>query len=245
MRREAVAIAICLLTATAAPAAALLAIDALSAPTAVYHLPWAAGPDSAERVLQGNHVIDAFGVCQSGCGTHSDRSQWYAWDFDLPEGTPVLAARAGAVSLVDDNWPADHCGSLRVGSDSGVGGAPSNIGNEANFVEIDQGDGTSALYLHLSRVDPAVLADARTGQPVRAGDRLGWSGRTGNTGCHPHLHFQVEYTVPADWFTYSLPVVFADADVLRHDPSGIPQEGATYISDNQPTSAAIGRPQAP
>lgn len=234
MRRLAAAVCGALLAAfgTVVP---LMGFDAFGAHLPRYRLPWAAGPDNAELVLQGNHRVDSFGACRSGCGSHADVSEWYAWDFDLPAGTPVLAARGGRVALVDDDWPAGHCGALPAVRSAPVGtGTVSNIGNEANFVQIDHGDGTSALYLHLSRVDPAILAKALTRGHVSAGERLGWSGRTGNTGCHAHLHFQVEYTVAADWFTYSVPVRFVDRDVVRRHPDGIPVEGETYASDNRP-----------
>ena len=228
-----------LLLMVAAPVATLATIGALTAPSAAYELPWPAGPDHREQVLQGNHVVDAFGVCRSGCTTHADESMLYAWDFDLPEGTPVLAARGGRVALVDAGWPADHCGI--VPGTASVVGAPVgtlNLANEANFVQIDHGDGTSALYLHLSEVDPTILAKARAGGTVTRGELLGRSGRTGFTGCHPHLHFQVEYSVPADWYTYSLPIAFVDPDVLAQNPDGIPAEGGSYISGNVPAAGS-------
>ena len=122
--------------------------------------------------------------------------------------------------------PRKLAGTLPDSSASADAGPVPNIGNEANFVEIDQGDGTSALYLHLSQIDPAVLEDARHGGQVRTGDRLGWSGRTGNTGCHPHLHFQVQ----ADSTNggQSVPIAFGDCEV----PAG----GATVTSDNANSS---------
>ena len=64
------------------------------------------------------------------------------------------------------------------------------------------------------------------------GEVLGRSGRTGATGCHPHLHFQVEYTIPSDWYTYSLPASFVDPDVLAQDPDGVPAQGSSYVSGN-------------
>jgi len=99
-------------------------------------------------------------------------------------------------------------------------------------VEIDHGDGTSALYLHLSTVSPDIERKAKTGERVERGEVLGLSGRTGYTQCEPHLHFQVESSVKADWFTTSLPVSFADQDVLSRAPKGVPVEGESYVSDN-------------
>ena len=81
----------------------------------------------------------------------------FAWDFALPEGTAVLAARGGTVALANGSWRPDHCGAVSAADQSGRI-TSALIGNEANFVEIDHGDGTSALYLHLSQVAPAIEA---------------------------------------------------------------------------------------
>jgi murein DD-endopeptidase MepM/ murein hydrolase activator NlpD len=212
-------------------AGALVSCAAADAAAPGYLLPWAGG--QSFRVLQGPFVADAVGGCTSGCGSHEDEDGHYAWDFDLPEGTAVLAARAGTVRLVVDSWSADHCGGT-----SPIQSAPAgylvneNMGNQANLVLIEHGDGTSALYLHLSAVDPAIQDKVRTGAAVAVGERLGWSGRTGMTGCVPHLHFQVEESVRADWYTESRPIAFSDPDVLAQDPDGVPAEGGTYTSGN-------------
>ncbi|MET0865087.1 MAG: M23 family metallopeptidase [Nakamurella sp.] len=200
-----------------------------AAPT-TYLLPWAAG--SSHLVLQGNYTADALGHCLTGCGTHDDDSMRYAWDFDLPEGTEVVAARAGTVALANGSWPAGHCGGVAPGQAGNV--ISELVGNEANFVEIDHGDGTSALYLHLSSVSEEIERKAKTGQAVVQGELLGLSGKTGYTQCSPHLHFQVQPSVKADWFTDSLSISFADPDVTTRNPTGHPVEGDSYISANEP-----------
>jgi hypothetical protein len=63
---------------------------------------------------------------------------------------------------------------------------------------------------------------------------LGLSGKTGFTQCVPHLHFQVETSVRADWFTTSLPVSFSDHDVVVRTVDGVPVEGESYHSENIP-----------
>jgi len=103
-------------------------------------------------------------------GEFSHRGR-YAYDFQLPEGTPVLAARAGIVELVRD-------GSERGGEDR-------RLLDESNSVVVFHDDGTFATYAHL-RPDVAV----RVGQAVRVGDLLGHSGSTGFAQ-GPHLHFEV------------------------------------------------------
>lgn len=225
----------------AALAAVLLACGLASCGSAdpessSYLLPWPGG--TAFQVLQGPMLVDPLGACSSGCGSHRDEDGQHAWDFDLPEGTPVLAARAGTVGLVAGSWSADHCGGLSPVADQPPGYLVSEtIGNQANLVRIDHGDGTSALYLHLSSVDPAIEAKAKAGGSVARGEVLGRSGRTGLTCCVPHLHFQVEKTVRADWYTESLPISFTDADVLAQNPDGVPAEGGTYLSSNSPGSS--------
>lgn len=196
-----------------------------------YLLPWAGG--QTHRVLQGPLVVDALGGCASGCGSHRDADGQHAWDFDLPEGTPVLAARGGTVGLAVGSWRPTHCGGLSPVENQPPGYVVNqNLGNQANLVRIDHGDGTSALYLHLSEVAPEIQAKAKSGEAVAQGEVLGLSGRTGLTGCVPHLHFQVEKTVRADWYTESLPITFTDPDVLAQDGDGVPAEGGSYVSGN-------------
>ena len=230
--------------ATAAVAVALLGAavacgqaGAVGAGSSAYLLPWKAGQQ--ESVLQGNSRLDEWQDCTSGCSTHNDDAMRYALDFDLPEGTQVLAARAGAVALANGSWPADHCGGLTASAAGNAGESIVSqvIGNEANFVEIDHGDGTSTLYLHLSTVSPAIERKAKSGEQVEQGEVLGLSGKTGYTQCQPHLHFQVESSVKADWFTTSLPVSFGDRDVLSRAPDGVPVEGESYVSDNVPVGS--------
>lgn len=210
--------------------------------SSAYLLPWQAGQQ--EMVLQGISRFDEWQDCTSGCSTHNDDAMRFALDFALPEGTSVLAARAGTVALVNGSWPADHCGGLSASAatNAGVGIVGQLIGNEANFVEIDHGDGTSALYLHLSTVSPDIERKATTGQRVEQGEVLGLSGKTGYTQCVPHLHFQVEASVKADWFTDSVPVSFVDHDVVSRTADGVPIEGESYLSDNAPIGSIGASP---
>ncbi len=177
------------------------------------------------------------GTCTSGCTTHRDEGMHDAWDFDLPEGTPVLAARGGTVGLAQGSWSPSHCGGLTAIDNPPPGYLVNALmGNQANLVRIDHGDETSALYLHLRDVSPAILAKAKGGGAVGQGEVLGHSGKTGLTQCRPHLHFQVESTVPSDWFTASMPIAFADRDVVGRTPNGMPAEGQVYGSDNVPAT---------
>jgi len=198
-----------------------------------YRLPWPGG--ESFQVMQGPLVVDGMGACTSGCGSHRDPDGQHAWDFELPEGTPVLAARGGTVGLVVGSWSADHCGGLSPVADQPPGYLVNQLmGNQANLVRIDHGDGSSALYLHLSSVEPGIEVKAKSGEPVAQGEVIGRSGKTGLTGCVPHLHFQVEQTVRADWYTTSIPISFGDPTVLARNADGVPAEGAAYVSGNAP-----------
>ena len=106
--------------------------------------------------------------------SHADPSNFYAVDFALPEGTPVLAARDGVVMQVHSDF--EQGGQDRE-HDSGA----------ANYVRILHDDGSMALYGHLQAGGVAV----RVGEQVRQGQRIGHSGNTGFSTA-PHLHFVVQ-----------------------------------------------------
>lgn len=83
-------------------------------------------------------------------------------DFRAPMGTPVRAANSGTVVLARPLY------------------------YEGNCVIIDHGLGLYTLSMHFSRIE------AREGEHVSTGDRLGLSGATGRvTG--PHLHWAVRW----------------------------------------------------
>ena len=232
-RRRAMAVTLAVVVTLAVGLAVGVSQTGAADPSATYLLPWASGAENKQTVLQGVYVSDGHGGCSQGCATHGNQGMHFAWDFDMIEGTAVLAARAGTVALVQGSWSPDHCGALPGAAEVPMGMVSDPlIGNQANFVLVDHGDVTSALYLHLSSVDPSIEAKARSGGPVAQGEILGRSGKTGLTGCEPHLHFQVQPTVRADWFTDSLPVHFVDRDVVARTPDGVPAEGESYVSDN-------------
>ncbi len=105
-------------------------------------------------------VSQAFG----GRFSHGDAQNLHAVDFPLPEGTPVLAARAGTVMQVIADSPKQGC-----------------------LVRVLHGDGSIGLYAHLQSGGLQV----RPGQRVQAGQVLARSGNTGRSS-GPHLHFAVQ-----------------------------------------------------
>jgi murein DD-endopeptidase MepM/ murein hydrolase activator NlpD len=96
-------------------------------------------------------------------------------DIVAASGTPVLSAATGRVTWA--SWLA---------------------GGWGNLVVVAHADGVRTMYAHLS------LIDVRVGQSVRAGNRLGAVGATGDaTG--PHLHFEVRLRGAAVDPTSALP----------------------------------------
>jgi murein DD-endopeptidase MepM/ murein hydrolase activator NlpD len=118
-----------------------------------YKLPWQGGV--RRFVPQGNRSF----VSHRG-------SHLYAYDFWMPIGTVVLAARGGTVTRVE----VDHDG----------------LGALSNYVKVEHADGTSAMYAHV-RKDGAFV---KHGESVRRGQPLAYSGMVGQT-LYPHLHFVV------------------------------------------------------
>ena len=137
---------------------------------------------------------DSFVVSQgNGGATSHTGTEQYAWDFDLDEGDPILAAAGGTVS--------------HLRKDSTIGGCSSSYGNDANYVVIDHGDGTSALYLHMAPYSSPLSL----GQSVSTGDFIGRVGLTGWV-CGDHLHIQVQQNC-GSWYCQSVAASFTGAGV--------------------------------
>jgi outer membrane protein assembly factor BamB len=202
------------------------------------YLPWTAGQTWA--VSQGNDItLD--GTCVSGCFSHNDAYDRYAWDFyypPAPGGQPILAAAPGTVVAVIN----DVSGSSYI---SGKGCTSMN----ANEVLLQYGDGTYGIYLHLMQ-EPRYPGTGnngwvQVGQHVALGQQIG---RTGETGCATgyHLHYsRMAYeNVNGASELESIPSTFVDV------PGGIPQQGDAYTSGNRgvastPTPVATVTPMAP
>ena len=85
-------------------------------------------------------------------------------DIAVAEGTPILAAADGTVTIANalDSWG----------------------GSYGYYVKLDHGSGLTTLYAHCSSIC------VTTGQQVKAGEVIAYVGQTGRaTG--PHLHFEV------------------------------------------------------
>ena len=110
-------------------------------------------------------------ITQGPGGTFSHQGM-FAYDFQMPMRTPVVAARDGIVALIK--------------TDSSLGGADKSYIDDANFISVYHEDGSIANYFHLSQNGAAV----KEGQRIKKGDIIGYSGNTGFTS-GPHLHFEV------------------------------------------------------
>lgn len=166
----------------------------------------------------------SFDVCQGNNHpgwTHVGLAA-YAWDFCMPVGTPVLAARGGTVIAVRQN--------------SNIGGWGAKFADDANYVVIDHGDGSSGLYMHL------MLNGARVkvGDKVQTGQLIAYSGNTGWTSA-PHLHFMVMKTAQDDDYTQSVPVLFTDVA----SNGGLPLEDNSYVSGNSKVDPRYLTPSGP
>ena len=133
-----------------------------------YKLPWKAGVQ--RFVAQGNRSFTS----------HQDFHE-YAWDFVMPNGTEILAARSGRVFKINDGFD--------------------GIGLDSNAIEIEHEDGQHSAYAHI-RHNSALV---KVGQYVKQGQPIALSGMVGQT-IFPHVHFLV---INKEGST-SVPISFAD-----------------------------------
>ncbi|MCL2022014.1 MAG: M23 family metallopeptidase [Betaproteobacteria bacterium] len=131
----------------------------------LYRLPFANGIQSRISQAPGGTLT-----------THLQPNSRYAIDFNLPEGTPVVAARTGVVIALENRFT--------------EGRYSQEMLDKANYIEIMHQDRSIALYTHLSPHSNLV----KIGQTVPAGKIIGYSGNTGFSG-GPHLHFAVTHLI--------------------------------------------------
>lgn len=103
---------------------------------------------------------------------HISHQHFFAYDFVMPLGTPVTAARDGIIAYVKQ--------------DSDKGGADRKFIEDANYISVYHSDGTMGNYFHLKKDGASV----KEGQLVKKGEIIGYSGNTGFSN-GAHLHFEV------------------------------------------------------
>jgi len=139
----------------------------------------------------GRSMVISQGNC-SVIGSHRGAAQ-HAYDFAMPLGTPVIAARAGRVLAVDDSHPDDP-----------------TLGGDDNVVRVEHEDGTLATYAHVMQGG----AQVNVGEQISQGQVIALSGNSGSTDGVPHLHFQVT-TCTDRSVCGTEPIAFANAGARR------------------------------
>lgn len=133
---------------------------------------------------------EAYELTQGNCGEESHGGRFrYAFDFRMPIGTPVIAARSGFVVTARDGNPD---GTRRVGDE--------------NMLIIEHPDGELSRYIHLRQ--HGVLVEE--GDRVAAGDTVARSGNSGRSA-FPHLHFDIVDRCGADGCR-TTPAAFLNAE---------------------------------
>jgi Peptidase family M23 len=152
-------------------------------------------------------VKDGASIAQGNGGelSHTDQYNRFAWDYNIPVGTPLVAARGGVVT--------------QVMTSSNIGGFEGRFMKDANSIVIAHTDGTASKYLHLSKNTTLV----RVGEYVMQGELIGYSGETGYAS-GPHLHF----TAVRD--NLSISITFAD----HPTNGGIPAMGERHTAAAPP-----------
>lgn len=102
-----------------------------------------------------------------GIVSHRGKSR-YAYDFYMPVGSDICAARAGKATKVVDSYDGN------------------GVNWPNNVIWVLHEDGTRACYAHIRKGG----AKVKTGQQVVQGEVIAASGNVGNS-MMPHLHFHV------------------------------------------------------
>jgi murein DD-endopeptidase MepM/ murein hydrolase activator NlpD len=162
-----------------------------------YILPWTVG--------------DSYKVGQGNCTKFSHNTkvnQQFAYDFFMPVGTEILAARSGTVVAVQESFK------------EGTG-----VSGQENYIFIEHVDGSIGRYAHITTMG----ALFEEGEIVNQGDVIAFSGNTGNSTA-PHLHFDVH--------DGNCPILSIDCNALeitfkntKPHPNGL-VEGLTYTAES-------------
>ena len=153
-----------------------------------YKYPWKGG--DSYSVGQGNN---------NASGSHNG-SQAFAFDFSLPSGTEIRAARGGVVEWFQQNQASKY-DPTQPTSSTNQPYPDGDLQNWGNALRIRHAGRFSSWYFHLQMNSVVV----RVGDVVTQGQIIAKSDNTGRTS-GPHLHFQVQ-SGSADW-GQSVPCTF-------------------------------------
>lgn len=133
-----------------------------------------------------------------------------AWDWIIPENTPIYAVRGGRVVSIRSwphNWWTRGCGTRGGGdcSTCGVG------------LTIEDAEGVRWTYCHGTNITVPLGAD------VTAGTQIMWSGNTGRSGT-PHLHLEIRV---AGEQVCPQPLLGILGRSTPLPPSSLPRDGCT------------------
>ncbi len=135
--------------------------DSVHDPNHVYKLPF-----------MGNrkfYISQAF----NGKFSHFGDQNQFAIDIAMPEGSDILAARAGII--------------MDIAEDFYDGGVDAKKLQRGNYIRILHDDGSMAVYAHL-QLESVLVA---RGQRVEVQQKIAQSGNTGYSS-GPHLHFAIQ-----------------------------------------------------
>lgn len=147
-------------------------------------------------------IDSSYLLTQSYCsGTGHSHESRFAYDFQMPFGTEILAARAGTVVELREYF-----------SDK------EPRGGHENMVCLKHEDETISLYIHMKYHG----VDVELGDFVPRGGLLGWIGTSGTS--FAHLHFQIcerpgMCSYPDKEFT--MPVNFRNAEGMHDERGGL------------------------
>jgi len=130
-------------------------------------------PNTSDYILP-YPVGKEYKVYQSYCWRTGGHRNQLAYDFLIPIGDTVVAARKGIVRAIKEDSP-----------DNGQGEG------QHNYVYIEHSDGTAAFYAHLMQNSVIVNPD----DTVETGEYVARSGNSGYSG-EPHLHIGVYQNYP-------------------------------------------------
>ena len=170
---------------------------ASSAAEVLYRLPWPEGLSFMFTQVSDGRIT-----------SHFTKATLHAVDIAMPEGIPVLAARAGIVEATEMHH--------------GASPEEDPLSYEGNFVRVRHADGSAAIYAHLKHHGVVVAP----GEAVAPGRLLGHSGASGDV-LEPQLHFAVvhartdpsgsrqDVSVPVKFYVGAPPVAFFPRAALR------------------------------